>query len=178
MITPADIDRKQFTTVRLREGYDQDDVDGFLDQCSRALTGSTAREAAAQVELSRLKSQAAVLKRQLDTYGTAPTAALPQVIPEYLGDVSRILSVAQQTADQQTAEARGQADEHITAAKAEAVRIVGDATVEADQQRNRAQGELYTVQTALSALKDQEARMRAFLTEHLTALGAKLDEPH
>lgn len=32
MLTPADIDSKQFATTRLREGYDQDEVDTFLDQ--------------------------------------------------------------------------------------------------------------------------------------------------
>ncbi|WP_406527403.1 DivIVA domain-containing protein [Streptomyces sp. I8-5] len=178
MLTPVDIDRKQFTTVRLREGYDQDDVDDFLDQCSKALAGSIAREAAAQAELARVKSQLAVQKRQLEAYGSAPTAALPPVIPEYLGDVSRILSVAQQTADQQTAEASKAAEEHIAQAKSEAARIIGESTVEADKQRTRAQGELYTVQNTLTQLREQESKLRAFLTEHLTALGAKLDEPH
>ncbi|MGW0939122.1 DivIVA domain-containing protein [Streptomyces sp. NPDC002666] len=177
MLTPVDIDRKQFTTVRLKEGYDQDDVDDFLDACKGALAGSLAREASAQSELSRVKSQLAVVQRQLDAYGSAPTTAMP-AIPEYLGDVSRILSVAQQTADQQTAEAAKKAEEHVAAAKSEAARIIGESTVEADNQRNRAQGELYTVQTTLAGLRDQEQKLRAFLTEHLTALGAKLDEPH
>ena len=32
MLTPADINSKQFATTRLKEGYDQVDVDDFLDR--------------------------------------------------------------------------------------------------------------------------------------------------
>ena len=31
-LSPEDVRNKQFTTVRLREGYDEDEVDAFLDQ--------------------------------------------------------------------------------------------------------------------------------------------------
>ncbi len=31
-LTPEDVRNKQFTTVRLREGYDEDEVDAFLDE--------------------------------------------------------------------------------------------------------------------------------------------------
>jgi DivIVA domain-containing protein len=32
MILPADINRKQFGSTRLKEGYDQNEVDEFLDR--------------------------------------------------------------------------------------------------------------------------------------------------
>ena len=31
-LTPEEVRNKQFTTVRLREGYDEDEVDAFLDE--------------------------------------------------------------------------------------------------------------------------------------------------
>ena len=31
-LTPEDVRNKQFRTVRLREGYDEDEVDAFLDE--------------------------------------------------------------------------------------------------------------------------------------------------
>ncbi|CAM5226349.1 Cell cycle protein GpsB [Streptomyces griseoloalbus] len=37
-LTPEDVRNKQFTTVRLREGYDQDEVDAFLDEVEAELT--------------------------------------------------------------------------------------------------------------------------------------------
>jgi len=37
-LTPEDVRNKQFTTVRLREGYDEDEVDQFLDDVEAELT--------------------------------------------------------------------------------------------------------------------------------------------
>src|SRR6478672_5761530 len=37
-LTPEDVRNKQFTTVRLREGYDEDEVDAFLDEVAGELT--------------------------------------------------------------------------------------------------------------------------------------------
>ena len=42
-LTPEDVRNKQFTTVRLREGYDEDEVDAFLDEVEAELTRSTRR---------------------------------------------------------------------------------------------------------------------------------------
>jgi DivIVA domain-containing protein len=36
-LTPDDVRNKQFTTVRLREGYDEDEVDAFLDEVETEL---------------------------------------------------------------------------------------------------------------------------------------------
>jgi DivIVA domain-containing protein len=33
LLTPGDVKTKEFPTHRLREGYDMDAVDDFLDQC-------------------------------------------------------------------------------------------------------------------------------------------------
>src|ERR1041384_3662288 len=37
-LTPEDVRNKQFTTVRLREVYDEDEVDAFLDEVEAELT--------------------------------------------------------------------------------------------------------------------------------------------
>ncbi|MFI5101180.1 MAG: DivIVA domain-containing protein, partial [Actinomycetes bacterium] len=37
-LTPEDVRNKQFSTVRLREGYDMDEVDAFLDEVEGELT--------------------------------------------------------------------------------------------------------------------------------------------
>ena len=41
MLTPEDIMQKRFRAVRFREGYDSDDVDGFLDQVAVSLRTAT-----------------------------------------------------------------------------------------------------------------------------------------
>ena len=36
-LTPADVRNKQFSTTRLRPGYDEEEVDAFLDEVEAAL---------------------------------------------------------------------------------------------------------------------------------------------
>ncbi len=36
-LTPEDVQNKEFTTVRLREGYDMQEVDEFLDEVEAEL---------------------------------------------------------------------------------------------------------------------------------------------
>ncbi|MDX3762774.1 DivIVA domain-containing protein [Streptomyces sp. AK02-04a] len=58
-LTPEDVRNKQFTTVRLREGYDEDEVDAFLDKV--------------EVELTRLVRENKDLRAKLAA-ATRPTA--------------------------------------------------------------------------------------------------------
>lgn len=177
MLTPADIEKKQFTTVRLREGYDQTEVDDFLDLTAAELT-------TAQTEVVTLRNRIAVLQRQLDTYGSQPTETIPTIqpgppqppMPEFLGDVSRILSVAQQSADEQIAEAAAKAQALVAEAEGKAASLLGQAVTDADQAKTRAQGELYAMQTKLSDMVHRHDSIKAFLAEHLTALKDKLEE--
>src|SRR3954454_10563315 len=36
-LTPEDVQNKRFTTVRFKEGYDEEEVDGFLDEVEAEL---------------------------------------------------------------------------------------------------------------------------------------------
>ena len=38
-LTPADVRNKQFSTTRLRPGYDEEEVDAFLTRSKRNSTG-------------------------------------------------------------------------------------------------------------------------------------------
>ena len=42
-LTPEAVDNKEFTTVRLREGYDMQEVDEFLDEVAAELSRCTAK---------------------------------------------------------------------------------------------------------------------------------------
>ncbi|MEX5301587.1 DivIVA domain-containing protein [Kocuria sabuli] len=64
-LTPEDVINKRFQPTKFREGYDQDEVDDFLDEIV--------------VELRRLNQENADLKQQLETAGrpVAPRDAAP-----------------------------------------------------------------------------------------------------
>lgn len=172
MLSPADIEKKQFKTTRLKEGYDEDEVDSYLDECAAALKQCGDAKDSVLLDNETLRKRLEFVQKQLDSYGSQPTEVLEPVpaasvskIPEYIGDVSRILTVAQQAADQQVAEAHG-----------EAMRIMADATRQADEDKSKAQVEVYHMQTKLQDLRAQERDTRAFLTQKLSELQTKLED--
>jgi DivIVA domain-containing protein len=59
-LTPEDVVNKRFSQTKFREGYDQDEVDDFLDEVV--------------VELRRLTQENEELKAQLESGGSAPAA--------------------------------------------------------------------------------------------------------
>src|SRR4051812_50041742 len=92
-LTPEDVRNKQFTTVRLREGYDEDEVDAFLDEVEAELTrllreneDLRAKLAAATRAAAQSQQQAAMRKppeQQERPAGPSPAAISgpPQPVP-------------------------------------------------------------------------------------------------
>ena len=151
-LTPADVRNKQFSTTRLRPGYDEEEVDAFLDEV--------------EVELDRLIQENEELRSKLaeslrggrpavsalsspladpEPEMLAPETMMPE--PEHrpepvrvsmpsednMDTAARVLALAQQTADQAIADARREADETLGRARREADEILGKARRQAEQ---------------------------------------------
>lgn len=119
MLTPADIENKRFGTTRLKEGYDQDEVDGFLDDCGAAML-------VLQQELANEQARSSALRSQIQRLTEAPTSvqaavASPSAVAE------KLLTAAQTAADQHIAEAKSQAEEHVRQGRMDGDRLVNDA---------------------------------------------------
>ncbi|HEV2343941.1 MAG TPA: DivIVA domain-containing protein [Actinocrinis sp.] len=156
-LTPEDVHNKQFTTVRLREGYDEEEVDAFLDEVEAELTRLLRENEELRAKLAAATRAAAAaqqqppmdrppMDRQMDRM---PARREPVPIPPQLpapmpvpvpqpqppqfqpgGDsAARVLALAQQTADQAIAEARNEAN-----------KIVGEARTRADGMEREARG--------------------------------------
>ncbi|MET8146171.1 DivIVA domain-containing protein [Sphaerisporangium sp. NPDC005288] len=159
-LTPADVRNKQFSTTRLRPGYDEEEVDAFLDEV--------------EAELDRLIQENEELRAKLTeclrgkvpggmgmSMAPAPVAEpkpemmmpqpepmkppepmRPEPVPVAMGmppaednmdTAARVLALAQQTADQAIADARREADETVTRARREADEVLGKARRQAEQ---------------------------------------------
>ncbi len=153
-LTPADVRNKQFSTTRLRPGYDEEEVDAFLDEV--------------EVELDRLIQENEELRAKLSESlrgGKVPMSALsspladpgpelmspeppprpeperrpePQMrglppVEDNMDTAARVLALAQQTADQAIADARREADETLGRARREADDILGKSRRQAEQ---------------------------------------------
>jgi len=162
MIKPADIDKKQFGTTRIKEGYDQLEVDNYLDAVAADYRVALSRVAALEADVVRLRSDLAAAKR---VSADAATAVIP--VPPAAG-AERILVAAQRTADQVEAEANAEAGKIRAAARADADSVKHAA--EADRQAilNRLEAERAELAEKIEMLRARRANYRAWLRAALS----------
>src|ERR1039457_3845404 len=130
-LTPADVRNKQFSTTRLRPGYDEEEVDAFLDEVESELDRLIQENEELRAKLAESlrggKSSVPALSSPLaDSTKMDIMQPDPQREPERrqlepvmmgsmappednMDTAAPVLSLAQQTADQAIAAARGQA---------------------------------------------------------------------
>jgi DivIVA domain-containing protein len=209
-LTPADVRNKQFSTTRLRPGYDEEEVDAFLDEVESELDRLIQENEELRAKLAEClrggKSAVPALSSPLSDPKQdmmAPERVEPERRPEpvmmggmqphiedNMDTAARVLSLAQQTADQAIADARREADETLgrarreadevlTKARRQAEQITGDARARAEslerdaQERHRqAMGSLVQTREELERRVDD---LRAFEREYRSRLKAYLE---
>jgi DivIVA domain-containing protein len=184
MIDPQSITDKKFRTTRVKEGYDQEEVDAFLDECADALRLALDGEQRWSNEAGLLRARNDELEARLSN---SPTASLPIVVdnPSPSGSAAKLLEMAQRTADDLTAQASAQAAEIVEGARAQARTVVDEAermarevafkaTTEADAKRAKAEQELAEVEAKLAEITNKKNETRAFVEAQLSELRDKL----
>ncbi|MER6830048.1 DivIVA domain-containing protein [Streptosporangium sp. NPDC000563] len=161
-LTPADVRNKQFSTTRLRPGYDEEEVDAFLDEveseldrliqeneelraklaeCLRGKVPGGMGMAMAPAPIAEPKPEM-MMQQQPEPMRAPEPVQHQQPVPVAMGmppaednmdTAARVLALAQQTADQAIADARREADETVTRARREADDILGKARRQAEQ---------------------------------------------
>lgn len=172
MLTPADIEKIRFSTTRLlKEGYDQSEVDGFLDRIVEDYKFLTQ-------QVAKLESDNATLRRQVDNQ---PTAQLAPVVEPPSAVVEKLLAAAQQAHDEHVADGKVEADRIVRDAGAEGARIVEEAQAAAERikseglaEKYRRNEELDKKATQLTAviedLNDRGQRVKHALTDALNSV--------
>jgi DivIVA domain-containing protein len=185
-LTPEDVANKQFTSTRLKPGYDETEVDEFLDEVEAELTRLYR-------ENDELRNKLAAAQRSVAEAGNAKTPATSQQVrapgaaatpPPAPAPVQRatspaaasnpseaatgILALAQRTADEHVAEARSQADRIVTEARSRADQLQR----EMDDRHRQMMGSL---ETERSALEHRVEELRTFEREYRERLKAYLE---
>ncbi|MBW8805971.1 MAG: hypothetical protein AUG49_26625 [Catenulispora sp. 13_1_20CM_3_70_7] len=199
-LTPEDVHNKQFTTVRLREGYDEEEVDAFLDEVEAELTRLIRENEELRAKLAaatRAAASAAAAPVPMRREPTPIPAPLPAPVPAQLpaplpvpqapqfqqapgGDsAARVLALAQQTADQAIAEARNEANKIVGEARSRADGLEREARGKADALERDAQEKhrvaMGSLETARAALERKVDDLRAFEREYRQRLKSYLD---
>jgi DivIVA domain-containing protein len=139
-LTPEDVQNKEFTTVRLREGYDMQEVDEFLDEVEAELSrmhreNEELRDKLAAVTRGGGPASAAgplgAPQRQAEDQGPkappsaaatpAPTVSTTGVQPS--DAAAKVLALAQKTADELVADSKLEADRLLADARQRAEKI-------------------------------------------------------
>jgi cell division initiation protein len=159
-LTPKDIDNQVFKE-KFR-GYDQDEVDAFLDKVSAEV-----------VQLLRERDE---LKQRL---ATVQQDAAESVEAERL--LKRTLLTAQRTAEQTVGEARRAADEILARARAEAEQLIADSRTQAAKEQEQLQTQALQLRDAVRDLRrfreEYRERVRGTIAEHLAMFERSGDLP-
>ena len=151
-LTPEDVQNKRFRTVRgpFKEGYDEEEVDAFLDEV--------------EAELRRLLAEGPPAGSGAAV--SSPVAESPTEEPNEAA--LRTLLLAQRTADEAIAQAKAEAEQIVTSAKTRA------ASIESEAQQQHA-GAMADLARQRQALEGQIEQLRGFEKEYRTRLKAYLE---
>jgi DivIVA domain-containing protein len=151
-LTPADVRNKQFSTTRLRPGYDEEEVDAFLDEVEAELDRLIQENEELRAKLAEVlrggKMPAPLNSPHMDGPEMMPQEPPHRPEPEHrpepmsmrkssaednMDTAARVLALAQQTADQAIADARREADETLSRARREADDLLTKARRQSEQ---------------------------------------------
>src|SRR6187399_2753658 len=129
LLTAEDVLNKAFSKTKYREGFDQDEVDDFLDEVANTI---------AQLTAERDDFAARAANGGGAPAAAAPVATAPVEAPTSTGLLAAATEPGGANPTGMLAMAQKLHDEYVNAGEAERDRIIGEAHSAADQIRERA----------------------------------------
>ncbi len=172
-LTPEDVVNKRFQSTKFREGYDQDEVDDFLDEIVVELRRLTQENDELRQRLVAADARIAELQR-----GGAAAAAMPAPAPmiappapsfetaapalagaEGSADTNNLLQLARRLHEEHVREGQTKKEQLIAEGEAEAARIVAAAA-------SAQQGQLQVLEQERVSLQRSVDELRVFEREY------------
>ncbi|WP_084040268.1 DivIVA domain-containing protein [Demequina sp. NBRC 110053] len=178
LLTAEDVLNKAFSKTKYREGFDQDEVDDFLDEVAHTIQSLTAerddlaqRLAQAQAGSPTTPSQASAPEPEPSTEGGLLAAATDPTPPSATG----MLAMAQKLHDEYVQAGESERDRLIDEAKVKAESIVEQAETDARDRMDQLATERTELETKIDDLRRFERDYRARLKSYLENLLGDLD---
>ncbi len=166
LLTAEDVLNKAFSKTKYREGFDQDEVDDFLDEVASTISALTAErdELAARLHAAPAVPAAADAAPASAPEGTGLLAAATDPVPP---TPTGMLAMAQKLHDEYVHAGESERDRLVTEAKAKAESIVASAEEEAQASMDALNSERANLEGAIDDLRrferDYRSRLRAYL---------------
>ncbi len=192
-LTPEDIVNKRFQSTKFRDGYDQDEVDDFLDEVVVEMRRVMQENEDLKQEIQAQEARIAELQRSAGetpapvsatTQPAQPvSAAQPQTptgVPEPLADpveaesTNNLLQLARRLHEEHVREGIQKRDELIAEGHSQSARIVAEAEAEQRTQLAAFEAEKKTLEGRIESLRQFERTYRqslkGFINNQLAAL--------
>ena len=183
LLSEQDVVNMRFKAPKsIEEGYDQDDVDFFLDEVAETIAQLTkdkaelgAKVAAAEARATELENAAGVAEPQADQAAPnepSTTAAFAGVADggDTAASATGILSLAQRLHDEFVANGKAESERLVSEATAESNRIVGEAQDTSNRTLAKLEEERSLIERKISELRDFERDYRTRLKSYLESL--------
>lgn len=178
-LTRADIQALRFSKPGIgRRGYDEAEVDAFIDRVDQTLIVFEEREQARL--LAQMVAESEAMEARTEVFAAEPPSTSSYTVipapespswgqPDPGSVVGRVLVVAQEAADRIAADAVQAAEITQSAAEVEAARVVQAAQMEAVIIVGRAQDEVAVLEDRIAKLRAFEAAYRVKVREFVEA---------
>ena len=187
LLTTEDVLNKKFQYVKFREGYDQDEVDEFLDEVVSTIYSLQMENQELKEKLEAAERRVAELSNSEFTPSETPAPAVvetpaPAVVetpapaapvlsgPQDAESATSMLALAQRVHDEYVRDGEEQSAKIIAEANAERESIIADAQKQKDSVLNQLEQERELLENKINGLRTFESEYRTNLRTHLESL--------
>jgi DivIVA domain-containing protein len=191
-LTPEDVVNKRFQPTKFREGYDQDEVDDFLDELVielRRLNQENEdlrqRLLASESRIAELNRSGAGLANQLNSSTPAPVVvppmgAFPEASPDPLAmdgnNTNNLLQLARKLHDEHVREGVAKRDALIAEGHATAARLIREAEAQHKSDIIRLEQEKALIEHSIAELSAFEREYRLKLKQFIESQLVEIED--
>ena len=186
LLTTEDVLNKKFQYVKFREGYDQDEVDEFLDEVVSTIYSLQMENQDLKEKLEAAERRIAELSNSDYTPAETPAPVAAPVVetpapapaitgPQDAESATSMLALAQRVHDEYVRDGEEQSAKIIAEANAERDEIIADAQKQKDSLLSQLDQERELLENKINGLRTFEAEYRSNLRNHLETLLKEVD---
>ena len=173
-LTPEEVVNKRFTIVKFREGYDQDEVDDFLDEVVLELRSLANQNDELRQQLETAKAQAQTAAVSAADFPVAPVVAAAVPSAADASNSHSLLELARKLHEEHVREGLTKRDQLIRDGQENAARLVRDAEAQARAVLGQLELDRKAIENTIDELRDFEhdyrGRLREYIESQLTTL--------